>query len=103
MPRGRPKKNPKRIEAFSENLNTIMIDKGITNQQLADAFGFKHVSQISYWRAGYGMPTPANLKLLAEVLQVKQSQLTGQELADKLEINRETITQWENGKRIPKN
>lgn len=80
--RGRPKQNRKRVEAFMRNLETIMTDNGITNKQLANALGFKHVSQVSYWRAGYGMPTPTNLKRLAEVLQVRESDLTGQTLME---------------------
>lgn len=78
--KGRPPKNPDRISAFAHNLNVIKTEKGITNQMIADFFGFKYVSQVSYWTAGHGMPTTENLQLLAELLQVKVSELTEQKL-----------------------
>ena len=78
--KGRPPKNPEHISAFAHNLNVIKVEKGVTNQMIADFFGFKYVSQVSYWTAGHGMPTAENLQRLAELLQVKVSELTGQKL-----------------------
>ena len=80
MAKGRPKKNPDLVKAFARNLNDIKYKRGISNDTIAALMGFKHTSQVSYWTAGHGMPTPSNLKRLADVLHVKPSELTGQKL-----------------------
>ena len=59
---------------FAENLKGIMKQKGISQQQLADAVGVSGAS-VSFWLSATKYPTPGKIQKAADFLGVRKSQL----------------------------
>ena len=70
---------------FREKLRNIRIEKGLNQEQLADMVGLTQ-GAISQFEKGQRMPTPANLAVLAEKLEVTPEFLMGEEAG--VEIDR---------------
>ena len=59
---------------FANNLREILNEKGISQQQLADAVGVSK-SAVSFWLSATKYPTPGKIQKAADFLGVRKSQL----------------------------
>ncbi len=65
------------MSEFGERLRTARIDKGMNQEELADAIGLTQAS-ISQFEKGLRMPTPANIRKFAQILDIREEDLAGQ-------------------------
>lgn len=66
------------MSSFKENLKKARVLKGLNQEELANILGIKQAS-ISQFERGDRVPTPKNLKKIAEALEVSIDELTGDE------------------------
>jgi transcriptional regulator with XRE-family HTH domain len=64
------------MSSFKENLKRARVLKGLNQEELANILGVKQAS-ISQFERGDRIPTPKNLKKIAESLDVSIEELTG--------------------------
>ena len=62
---------------FGERLREARIDRGMNQGELADAIGLTQAS-ISQFEKGLRMPTPANIRKFAQILDIREEDLAGQ-------------------------
>ena len=62
---------------FGERLRKARMDKGMNQAELASAIGLTQAS-ISQFEKGLRMPTPANIRRFAQILDVNEEELAGQ-------------------------
>ena len=65
------------MSEFGERLRKARIDRGMNQEQLARAIGLTQAS-ISQFEKGLRMPTPANIRKFAQILDLREEDLTGQ-------------------------
>ena len=65
------------MSEFGERLRTARIDKGMNQEELADAIELTQAS-ISQFEKGLRMPTPANIRKFAQILDIREEDLAGQ-------------------------
>ena len=65
------------MSEFGERLRKARIDKGMNQEELADAIGLTQAS-ISQFEKGLRMPTPANIRKFAQILDIREEDLAGQ-------------------------
>ena len=65
------------MSEFGERLRKARIDKGMNQEELADAIGLTQAS-ISQCEKGLRMPTPANIRKFAQILDIREEDLAGQ-------------------------
>lgn len=63
---------------FGERLRRARINKGISQAELASAIGLTQAS-ISQFEKGLRMPTPANIRKFAQILNILEVDLAGQD------------------------
>ena len=69
------------MSEFGERLRKARIDKGMNQEELADAIGLTQAS-ISQFEKGLRMPTPANIRKFAQILNIREEDLAGQNQGD---------------------
>ena len=62
---------------FGERLRKARVDKGMSQGDLADAIGLTQAS-ISQFEKGLRMPTPANIRKFAQILDIREEDLASQ-------------------------
>ena len=62
---------------FGERLRKARVDKGMNQGELADAIGLTQAS-VSQFEKGLRMPTPASIRKFAQILEVREEDLAGQ-------------------------
>ena len=62
---------------FGERLRRSRVDKGMNQAELASAIGLTQAS-ISQFEKGLRMPTPANIRKFAQILDIREEDLAGQ-------------------------
>ena len=62
---------------FGERLREARIDRGMNQGELADAIELTQAS-ISQFEKGLRMPTPANIRKFAQILDIREEDLAGQ-------------------------
>ena len=62
---------------FGERLKAARLNKNMSQKELADSMGMKQAS-ISQFENGQRLPTPANIKKLASILDVSPNDLAGE-------------------------
>ena len=67
----------KNMPEFGERLKTARLNKNMNQKDLADLMGMKQAS-ISQFENGQRLPTPANIKKLASILNISPTDLTGE-------------------------
>lgn len=60
---------------FGQRIKELREQKGLTQEQLAEAIGVKDARTIRFWEAGTNAPKFANLIILAQVLGVRMQDL----------------------------
>lgn len=65
------------MSKFGERLRQARIDKGMNQEELAGAIGLTQAS-ISQFEKGLRMPTPANIRKFAQILNIREEDLAGQ-------------------------
>ena len=65
------------MSEFGERLRKARIDKGMNQEELADTIGLTQAS-ISQFEKGLRMPTPANIRKFAQILDIREEDLAGQ-------------------------
>lgn len=65
------------MSKFGDRLKTARLNKGMSQKELADAMEMKQAS-ISQFESGQRLPTPANIKKLATILDVPANDLAGE-------------------------
>ena len=65
------------MSEFGERLRKARIDKGMNQEELARAIGMTQAS-ISQFEKGLRMPTPANIRKFAQILDLLEEDLAGQ-------------------------
>lgn len=65
------------MSEFGERLRMARIDKGMNQEELAGAMGLTQAS-ISQFEKGLRMPTPANIRKFAQILNIREEDLAGQ-------------------------
>lgn len=117
------------MTTFSVRLKSLRKDRGLTQQEVAGQIGIKQNS-YSDWEVGKNEPSLENIVKLVQIFNTttdylitgrtdvivltrcelfghrlrelrKQANLTQQEIADKIGVNRVTYTNWEKGNREP--
>ena len=64
------------MSEFGERLRRARIDKDMNQEELADAIGLTQAS-ISQFEKGLRMPTPANIRKFAQILDISEEDLAG--------------------------
>ena len=64
------------MSEFGERLRRARIDKDMNQEELADAVGLTQAS-ISQFEKGLRMPTPANMRKFAQILDINEEDLAG--------------------------
>ena len=67
------KLTPEKI--FGQRIKELREEKGLTQEQLAEAIGVKDDRTIRFWEAGTNAPKFANLVALAKTLGVRMQDL----------------------------
>ena len=65
------------MSEFGERLRKARIDKGMNQEELAGAIGLTQAS-ISQFEKGLRMPTPSNIRKFAQILDIPEEDLAGQ-------------------------
>ena len=65
------------MSEFGERLRQARIDKGMNQEELAGAMGLTQAS-ISQFEKGLRMPTPSNIRKFAQILNIHEEDLAGQ-------------------------
>lgn len=60
---------------FGQRIKELREQKGLTQEQLAEAIGVKDTRTIRFWESGTNAPKFANLITLAQVLGVRMRDL----------------------------
>ncbi len=66
------------MSEFGERLRRARINKGMSQVELARAIGLTQAS-ISQFEKGLRMPTPANIRKFAQILNILEVDLAGQD------------------------
>jgi len=66
------------MSEFGERLREARIKRSMNQKELAERINLKQAS-ISQFEKGQRMPTPANIDLLAQILEVPREQLAGED------------------------
>ena len=67
------------MNEFPKILKELRLERGLTQVQLSAALGFKALSVVANWEAGYRTPDIHNLKLLSKFFNVSIDYLVGNE------------------------
>ena len=58
------------MEVFGKKLKKLMLEKNVTQIELAEKLGIKKRQQISKWATGASIPRPETIKKIADALGV---------------------------------
>jgi len=72
--------------SFSETLKRLRKEQGISQQNLADVFGYKSFTTIQKWEDGTAMPPARVMQQLAQYFRISVEQLLGDETLVKVPI-----------------
>lgn len=64
--------------AFKNNLRSLRRQKGVSQQDLAQAFGYKSFTTIQKWEDGTSFPPSETLRRLADFFHVSMDELMGE-------------------------